>query len=138
VASERQIAANRANALRSTGPRTAAGRTRSSRNAVRHGLSVPICLDSESRMAVEALARVIVYETIGEEQPEAACDDQLEAARTMVLAQLELKRARAAKAAATGPDPEALTQVCAMERYERLALSRRKAARRRLGEIGVG
>jgi hypothetical protein len=41
-------------------------------------------------------------------------------------------------ATSTGLDPEALTEVCAMGRYERLALSRRKAARRRLGEIGSG
>ena len=34
-----QIAANRRNALRSTGPRTAAGKAASSRNALRHGLA---------------------------------------------------------------------------------------------------
>lgn len=36
--SEKQLLANRQNALRSTGPRTAEGRAVSSRNAVRHGL----------------------------------------------------------------------------------------------------
>jgi hypothetical protein len=35
---QRQVAANRRNALRSTGPRTAAGKTAASQNAVRHGL----------------------------------------------------------------------------------------------------
>jgi hypothetical protein len=39
MASEKQIAANRANAEKSTGPRTAAGKLKSSRNAFRHGLS---------------------------------------------------------------------------------------------------
>ena len=39
MASERQIAANRRNAGRSTGPRTRDGKLRSSQNAVRHGLS---------------------------------------------------------------------------------------------------
>lgn len=34
--------ANRANARRSTGPRSAAGKTRSARNALRHGLAIPI------------------------------------------------------------------------------------------------
>jgi hypothetical protein len=39
MASERQIRANRRNALKSTGPRTAAGKVASSRNALRHGLT---------------------------------------------------------------------------------------------------
>ena len=38
MATERQIIANRANALKSTGPRSAEGKARSSRNAVRNGL----------------------------------------------------------------------------------------------------
>jgi len=39
MATEKQIAANRANALRSTGPRSLAGKERSSQNAVKHGLT---------------------------------------------------------------------------------------------------
>ena len=38
MATEKQIAANRANALKSTGPRTPEGKAISSRNALRHGL----------------------------------------------------------------------------------------------------
>jgi hypothetical protein len=141
MASEKQIAANRANALKSTGPRTAAGRATSSRNAYRHGLSLPMAPDSE---LVESLAGALANETAGEDQPEAAREDQLEAARALAEAQLELKRIREAKVAATPTrldqmlDPEALTGLCALGRYERLALSRRKAAKRRLDEIGGG
>ena len=40
MTSFRQIEANRGNALRSTGPKTEAGKRRSRRNAVRHGLTV--------------------------------------------------------------------------------------------------
>ena len=39
MATERQIAANRKNAQKSTGPRTAAGKAASSQNALKHGLS---------------------------------------------------------------------------------------------------
>ena len=43
--SPRKLAANRANARRSTGPRTREGKRRSSRNALKHGLSVRIAAD---------------------------------------------------------------------------------------------
>jgi hypothetical protein len=56
MSSARKVAANRSNACRSTGPRTPAGRARSSRNAVRHGLSTTVMTDPELRAAVMALA----------------------------------------------------------------------------------
>src|ERR1700738_4735365 len=40
--SERKRAANRRNARRSTGPRTAAGKARVKQNALRHGLNVAV------------------------------------------------------------------------------------------------
>ena len=46
MSSERQIAANRRNAQRSTGPRTALGKSHSGGNARKHGLARPE--DSES------------------------------------------------------------------------------------------
>jgi hypothetical protein len=42
MATERQIAANRRNAKKSTGPKSLSGRKWSSRNALRHGLSLRI------------------------------------------------------------------------------------------------
>jgi len=53
--SERKIAANRRNALRSTGPKTTRGKARSSRNARKHGLlaASPIIPGAEDRMAWE-------------------------------------------------------------------------------------
>jgi hypothetical protein len=46
--SERQLAANRANAQKSTGPRTDAGRLRSSANSITHGLTARVvCLPGE-------------------------------------------------------------------------------------------
>jgi hypothetical protein len=125
MASDKQIAANRANAQRSTGPRTAAGRAKSSRNAYRHGLSVPMQPDPQ---AVEAMALAIAGETAGEAE--------LRAARALAEAQFELKRIRATRLAALPTDldrkldPQPLTGLCGFDRYERLALSWRKAALR--------
>jgi hypothetical protein len=56
----RQIEANRANARKSTGPRMASGKARASRNARRHGLSIPVLADPEVAMQVEELACQIV------------------------------------------------------------------------------
>jgi hypothetical protein len=55
TASQKQIAANRANAKRSTGPKTAAGPSTSSR----HGLSRPLQLDpaSSTRLIVAGQIR---------------------------------------------------------------------------------
>jgi len=59
MTSFRQIEANRSNALRSTGPKTEAGKRRSRRNAVRHGLTADTIVvaleDIEDYQAFEAV-----------------------------------------------------------------------------------
>jgi hypothetical protein len=60
MASEKQIAANCANAERSTGPKTAAGRFSSSRNAFRHGLSAQLQRDPTVTERVDAMTGVLV------------------------------------------------------------------------------
>src|SRR5260370_12898234 len=82
MATEKQIAANRANALQSTGPRTLAGRLKSSRNAYRHGLSGPARLDPKTLARADALARALAG---GE-----GSEDKLTSAREFAQVQLEL------------------------------------------------
>jgi hypothetical protein len=57
VASERQIAANRRNAQRSTGPRSKVGKKRASGNAHRHGLRASRQMDGALAQQLEQLAR---------------------------------------------------------------------------------
>jgi hypothetical protein len=61
MATEAQIAANRRNASRSTGPKTAKGKARSSQNATSHGLfSKAVVLSNESRAEYDELVRAFV------------------------------------------------------------------------------
>src|SRR5262250_2192153 len=46
MATEKQIIANQQNAKHSTGPRTASGKRRSRRNAIRHGLTAETVIDT--------------------------------------------------------------------------------------------
>jgi hypothetical protein len=58
--SARKTTANRANAQRSTGPRSAAGKAKAARNAERHGLTLPIDRDPSLQTEVLSLAQRIV------------------------------------------------------------------------------
>src|SRR5215475_3555156 len=91
MASERQIAANRRNARKSTGPCSGAGRNRASRNAYRHGLTLSITSTAEYAKQLETLVCKIVGDT----------NDavKLERARAIAQAELELARVRRAKVA---------------------------------------
>ena len=54
--SQARVAANRANAKRSTGPKTARGKQASAQNALRHGLNRPIMLSGEDARWASAMA----------------------------------------------------------------------------------
>jgi hypothetical protein len=59
MTSPRKIAANRANARRSTGPRSVAGKASSRRNAIKHGLAVPASALPDLTQEVVQLAQQI-------------------------------------------------------------------------------
>jgi hypothetical protein len=82
VATDQQIAGNRRNAKRSTGPRSRAGRERSSRNSFRHGLAAGVNANAERIKQVERLTRKIAGAT--------ADFLTLECARTIAQAQFDL------------------------------------------------
>jgi|SRR5262245_6785115 len=87
--SRRRLHANRTNARASTGPRTAAGKTRAAHNALRHGLSLPISSDPARSAEVAALAKQIAGEGASREQQELAV--------RIAEAQIDLLRVRRAR-----------------------------------------
>jgi hypothetical protein len=90
MASEKQIAANRRNATKSTGPRSRAGRQRSSRNAYRYGLSLNVFSSPEVHSHLEECARKIAGDD--------ADPFTLERARAIAEAELDIARVRHTRA----------------------------------------
>jgi len=108
MATERQIAANRANARNSTGPKSRAGKARASGNSRQHGLAARPMLDQEQFEAVRKLAHEIVDSLSG----------QIDLAQAMAIAEaeLDLKRARAVSNALLSslPGDESSLDSCAI------------------------
>jgi hypothetical protein len=134
MATEKQLAANRANAKFSTGPKTMAGRLKSSRNALRHGLSCPLSFDPVTLADVDALAHALA----GEEEVASAVE--------FARAQLELLRIRSARADLIAKielhrdNMHDLQRLVALDRYERYARTKRRRASHsfdaRIGTLG--
>ncbi|SIO46540.1 hypothetical protein SAMN05443247_05744 [Bradyrhizobium erythrophlei] len=139
MASDRQIAANRSNARKSTGPRSKKGQEASSRNARRHGLAIAVGCDPALQGEIEKLARLL--STSGSQ-------DVSGPAREAAEAEFELLRIRTVRAwlfqtlyfaKANAPDglAELNGKLGKLERYERRAFSRRKSALRAMSQAAA-
>ncbi|HVX37515.1 MAG TPA: hypothetical protein VHC71_14975 [Hyphomicrobium sp.] len=148
MASTRKILANRRNAQLSTGPKTAAGRLRSSQNARRHGLSVPVSADPQLAQEAKALALEIIAEITRPDlgsQANIVSDAQVDLTRVRQQKhQMLLSIMRPASKPDGGSQPtDATTAIgpapfdtamglieglARLDRYEQRARSRRKAA----------
>jgi hypothetical protein len=150
VATDRQIAANRRNAKRSTGPRSRAGRNRSKRNSFRHGLAAGGQANARRVKQIERLARKIAGGTtdfvtleyvraIAQAQFDLAQIGRVKVAlmsRVKEFGGFEMSHVGAAAAPAVEPAGNAdairgaLSELIKLDRYERRAAVRRTRALR--------
>jgi hypothetical protein len=135
MTTDRQIAANRNNAKKSTGPRSEAARGLLRLHALRHGLAVAIGTDPAFQDDIAKLAAALSASR--GEQKVSKC------ARDAAEAELDLLRIRKIRASlfetlyfANDAKLDSLAELndrlAKLERYERLAFSRRKGALRNL------
>jgi hypothetical protein len=126
MTSSKRQAANRRNTERSTGPRTARGKARSKRNALKHGLSVS-ALEALAAAEVRALADRFAAQGFGAE------------ALQLAEASYDLRRIREIRDALAyeimmprSPEDRrtCITNLARLERYERRARSRLVASLR--------
>jgi len=89
LTSDSKIKANRANARASTGPKTAQGRVRAARNALSHGLSLPLYANPTLSKEVEVLADEIAGADANAEIRQWAC--------RIAEAEIDLRRVRHAR-----------------------------------------
>ncbi len=116
MASEKQIAANRKNAAKSTGPRTKNGKARSKMNALRHGLATSNLIDASNRnektFASESWERLVAenFEVL----------QKIRAERTRLTDQI------LNAASSPNDNSEVLGRIAALQRYEGKAYAIRK------------
>jgi hypothetical protein len=139
MATDAQIAANRRNGSLGRGPTTSAGKARSSRNALKHGLSIPVSRDKTLRRKIAVLARILAQSEAGNVfgQARAAAEAEFELARARAVMEAVLTRAGNTAEWNGGPGQgtaliKVLPKLQRLERYERRAFSKRKRAIRDL------
>jgi hypothetical protein len=147
MATDRQIAANCRNGALSRGPKTAAGKARSSRNALKHGLAIPITRDRATARKIRRAARQMAPLAVGDSirNAQIAAEANFELARVRAAFEAVVARMSISHTSNAGPGDtcstgsgksaapiRTLAELDKLDRYERRAFSRRRRALRDL------
>jgi hypothetical protein len=154
MATPRQIAANRLNARKSTGPRSRSGKTRSRNNAMRHGLTLSVDSDPASRQQIAEYARDVAASGVTLEHANAIAEAQFDVLRVLQAKIKFIEEIRATGALdhpslepdhdtaptvaperprrTLGPIGPVLSGLLKLDRYEQRARARRNRAVKRL------
>jgi hypothetical protein len=163
MTSETKRAANRRNAARSTGPRSAAGKKRARQNALRHGLAISLRQDPATWAEIERMAKLICGDGASRLEYELAlvrAESEILLRRARMARVAVIERATKAAHVHAGPGQprarpgrvagidaataapteiealrQALPQIVRLERYVRPAFLRGDRAARRLAAI---
>jgi hypothetical protein len=140
MVSIRKREANRRNAQKSTGPRSPTGRTRASRNALKHGLAAASRDPGVASMLSELVNELLIeYETSQEVALEllAILEAEIDLLRARQIRAMLLQRLQGMieDTLFKGDITTLLDHISRADRYERRALSRRKFAVRDLSRI---
>jgi hypothetical protein len=136
MASKSQVEANRRNAARSTGPKTARGRSRSAQNARSHGLSIPIADDPAASREMKELAGVVAGDTADPRRREQAdifaetqaLLDRISLARVSLINRVLKSKPALSPEFEAAALVESLKELARLERYESSAMARRARA----------
>ncbi|WP_298872720.1 hypothetical protein [uncultured Bradyrhizobium sp.] len=124
MTSKRQIEANRANARKSSGPKTALGKALSSRNALRHGLSCQAQVSCELRRLWSDLMVDEQPQTVAMLADAAETFRRVRAIRLPLLAKL-----------LNEPSLEVIEHIRRLDRYNRSAQAKQKLALRQRAQF---
>ena len=128
MASEKQMAANRANAQKSCGPRSIGGKKRASRNATSHGLAANFRKDPSAVRSIEVLTDLLRKTGHCEQKARLLAVAEHET-RSVVTVRSKLTEKlcdAAERDNASGSILAGLRELQRIDRYEKRASSRKK------------
>ena len=134
MASEKQIAANRANALKSCGPRGVGGKARASRNAIRHGLAGNIWKKASAVVSIEHLTQLFRGDGCTEKTARLAALAEYQA-RSIRKVRSKIGEQLYESADGRGPEgswAENLASLQSLDRYEKRIISLKRRVFRKM------